>query len=178
MEKIRFLNDSNVYEGSIHVHGNGNIVSIKFKDLIPTQNVLSSGFELLNENNGIVQGNYTAYTTIYRTYEDNNMLVELSCDDSVYIPPVIATPEPYVPTQEELDFQERQNEICKIESQIWDLKNKLTSTDYKIIKEYEYSLVNKESEYDTNKLHDERQTLRNQINSLEKELQTLNNNQE
>lgn len=103
MEKIRFLNDLNIYDGEISVRGN--VVAIKFINTLPPQNTLTSGFELLNENNGLVQGNYTAYTTIYRTYEDNGMLIELSNDGSVYVPPVVVIPEepePYVPTYEEV----------------------------------------------------------------------------
>ena len=102
MEKIRFLNNQNIYDGEVLVRGN--VVSIKFSDTIPPQGTLTNGFELLNENNGFVQGNYTAYTTLYRTYEDN-MLIELSCDGSVYVPPVVIEPEepePYVPTYEEV----------------------------------------------------------------------------
>ncbi len=102
MEKIRFLNNQNIYDGEVFVRGN--VVSIKFSDTIPPQGTLTNGFELLNENNGFVQGNYTAYTTLYRTYEDN-MLIELSCDGSVYVPPVVIEPEepePYVPTYEEV----------------------------------------------------------------------------
>ena len=100
MEKIRFLNNQNIYDGEVFVRGN--VVSIKFSDTIPPQGTLTNGFELLNENNGFVQGNYTAYTTLYRTYEDN---IELSCDGSVYVPPVVIEPEepePYVPTYEEV----------------------------------------------------------------------------
>lgn len=103
MEKIRFLNNQNIYDGEVSVRGN--VITINFFNTLPPQNTLTNGFELLNENNGFVQGNYTAYTTIYRTYEDNAMLIELSCDGSVYVPPVIIEPEepePYVPTYKEI----------------------------------------------------------------------------
>ncbi len=98
MEKIRFLNDQNVYDGEVSVRGN--VIALKFTGTLPSTNVLTNGFELLNENNGIVQGIYTTYTTVYRTHEDDNMLIELSNDGSIYIPPVIpvSEPEPYVPT--------------------------------------------------------------------------------
>lgn len=121
MEKIRFLNNLNVYDGEVSVRRN--VVAIKFTGTLPPQNTLISGFELLNENNGLVQGNYTAYTTIYRTYEDDGMLIELSNDGSVYVPPVIVVPEepePYVPTYEEV-LNNKINELssvcqCTIES--------------------------------------------------------------
>ncbi len=121
MEKIRFLNNLNVYDGEVSVRRN--VVAIKFTGTLPPQNTLISGFELLNENNGLVQGNYTAYTTIYRTYEDDGMLIELSNDGSVYVPLVIVVPEepePYVPTYEEV-LNNKINELssvcqCTIES--------------------------------------------------------------
>ena len=47
------------------------------------------------------------------------------------------------------------------------LKEELTSTDYRIIKCYEYSLVGKEPPYDVQALHKERQAIRNRINELE-----------
>ena len=50
------------------------------------------------------------------------------------------------------------------------LRSELAATDYKIIKCYEYSLVNEEMPYDVAKLHAERQTIRDQINTLEEEL--------
>lgn len=104
MEKIRFSNNQNIYDGEVSVRGN--VIAIRFSNTLPPQSTLTNGFELLNENNGFVQGNYKAYTTIYRTYEDNTMLIELSCDGSVYVPPVIPDPEPepepYVPTYEEV----------------------------------------------------------------------------
>jgi len=87
MEKIRFLNNRNIYDGEVSVRGN--VIAIKFHNTLPPQGTLTNGFELLNENNGFVQGNYTAYTTIYWTYEDNNMLIELSCDGPIR-PPYIA----------------------------------------------------------------------------------------
>lgn len=51
-----------------------------------------------------------------------------------------------------------------------DLKLKLASTDYKITKCYEYSLVGKELPYDIVSLHEEKQSYRDEINSLEEEM--------
>jgi hypothetical protein len=48
------------------------------------------------------------------------------------------------------------------------LKNRLSSTDYKIIKCYEYSLAGLDIPYDIISLHQEREELRNQIRELEK----------
>lgn len=89
MEQIRFLKGANiVYDGNINVRGN--IVSITFDSAIPSEEILTSGFELLNEHNGRVQGRYCDYTTLYRKYEYNDSLYELSNNGSVYTP--------YVPT--------------------------------------------------------------------------------
>ena len=52
--------------------------------------------------------------------------------------------------------------------QIDNLKNKLSSTDYKIIKCYEYSLAGLDIPYDIISLHQKREELRNQIRELEK----------
>ena len=53
---------------------------------------------------------------------------------------------------------------------IGQLQAELDSTDYKVIKCYEYSLVGKETPYDIETLHAERQALRDEINVLQAEL--------
>lgn len=170
MEKIRFINDRNVYDGEVYVRGN--IAEIKFNNALPSQDILMNGFELLNENNGIVQGEYPAYTTIYRTSKDHPMSVALSNDGSVYTEPGPG-PAPYMPTEEEIAEQERLHQIEEINLKISDLKSQLRSSDYKIIKSYEYSLAGMECEYDMDSVHEGRQSIRDEINSLENELQSL-----
>lgn len=54
----------------------------------------------------------------------------------------------------------------KIES----LKQEIESSDYKIIKCYEYALCNLPLPYDVIKLHEERQAIRDEINELKKTL--------
>ena len=49
----------------------------------------------------------------------------------------------------------------------------IDSTDYKIIKDYEYSQVGLETEYDMAELHQERQELRDEINALEEKLNNI-----
>lgn len=140
--------------------------------------VLTSGFVTLNENNFSVQGVYKNFSTIYQSYDDSDRHYKLSDDGSIYVvPKPIPEPEPYVPTEEEIVEYERQNEIQSLSSQISNLKEQLNSSDYKIIKSYEYSLANKEMEYDIETLHEERQALRNQINTLEEKLQNLLQNE-
>ena len=85
MEKIRFYNTSYIYDGEVRL--NDNILVIEFSTK-PNSDILTSGIELLNEHNNEVQGDYTDYTTVYRTYDDNEMLIEFSNDGSVYTKPV------------------------------------------------------------------------------------------
>ena len=56
-----------------------------------------------------------------------------------------------------------------LETQISKLKSQLTSTDYQIIKCYEYSLAGLALPYDITALHEEREALRVQIRELEEE---------
>lgn len=166
MSLIKFEKDSSVYNGKLTRHSH-NIIEIELYEKIK-KNVLTSGFVVLNENNNSVQGIFKDFTTIYQSYDNSNTHYKLSNDGSIYV-----EPEPYVPTPEEIELQKKQEEISNVENQLSAFKNQLTSTDYKIIKEYEYSLVNKESDYDMNDLHNKRQALRDQINTLEQELKSL-----
>jgi hypothetical protein len=59
--------------------------------------------------------------------------------------------------------------------QILELRAKLASTDYKIIKCYEARLQNQPDPYDVAELTNLRQSWRNIITSLEKEIETINN---
>lgn len=111
MEKIRFCNANikTIYEG-ITDFVTQHVIVIIFNNNIPTTDELNSGFEILNENNDYVQADYQNFNTIYRTYEDDPLRIELSDDGSVYIEPEpIPDPEPYVPTPEELEAMFRQN---------------------------------------------------------------------
>lgn len=53
------------------------------------------------------------------------------------------------------------------QEQIKTLEAKIASTDYKVIKCYEYSLAGLELPYDITLLHEEREAIRNQIRALE-----------
>ena len=66
--------------------------------------------------------------------------------------------------KEKMTEQER---IANINAQINNLKEQLASTDYKIIKCTECSMVGEEMPYDVNELHAERQAIRDEINLLE-----------
>lgn len=52
-------------------------------------------------------------------------------------------------------------------------KEQLKNSDYKIIKCVEYSLANMPAPYDITELHGERQNLRDQINALEEEIASV-----
>ena len=60
--------------------------------------------------------------------------------------------------------------IEKIRAEIAEFKEELASTDYQIIKCFEYSLMKKELPYDLDSLHAKRQTMRDKINELEETL--------
>ena len=101
MEKIHFYNTNTIYEGLTDLVKK-NVLVINFKDTAPTIEEMANGFEILNENNDFVQAEYPDFNTVYRTYEEEPMRIEISNDGSVYVEPVIPTPEPYVPTIEEV----------------------------------------------------------------------------
>ena len=77
MSKIIFeKNPSKVFDGQFSQIGKHQ-VRLVFNDEIPENELLLSGFNLINEHNGIVQTVRTSYTYIYRTYSDNKNQIEL-----------------------------------------------------------------------------------------------------
>ena len=171
-DTVKFLESNNIIQVHITCISN-TLVQFNFDDNDrPSNEILLSGFEVLNENTFINQSDdyYHGYTTLYRDIDENTVI--LSNDGSVYIEP--EQPEPYIPTEEELAEQEKQSQIQNLKSQISELKTQLASTDYIFVKCYEASLVDKTiDEYDFESLHAERQSLREQINQLEIELSAL-----
>lgn len=106
MSKIVFSKEKKkVYNGDFFQIGE-NQVRLIFHDDIPSTEVLLSGFNLVNEHNGIVQTNREAYTYLYRTYEDEPNKVELCNNNAPWVAPPepdpMPAPEPYVPTLEEV----------------------------------------------------------------------------
>lgn len=61
-----------------------------------------------------------------------------------------------------------QTSKVKIEKKIDTIKQELANTDYKVIKNMEYQSVGIELEYDPQEIYNERQTLRDEINKLQK----------
>lgn len=113
-------------------------------------------------------GEYEAYTTLFR---QGDGWYELSDDGSVYIEPV--APVQPEPTEEELAEQARQQQISQVTAQIDGLKAQIAASDYKVIKTYEYTIIGEQTEYDMETVHAERQSLRDQINTLETQLEEL-----
>lgn len=120
MQKIRFLNHENESERAIFYCGYGleqpdKTVKLKFKEEIPSDEILCCGFDILNENTNenISDDYYHGYTTIYRRFDDE-MTIQLSKDGSVYVEPEIIEPEPYEPTEEELQAIFENNKKAKI----------------------------------------------------------------
>lgn len=181
MAKIKFV-ESNI-EFSVKLKYVNNRVVCEFESVEDADSSpISEGFIEINEHNDVVQGDFSEYKYIYKKESDTIFI--LTCDeDDVYVEPEISDEETidtstntstYEPTEEELAEIERNNKIMNINSQIFSLKEQLDSTDYIFIKCYEASLVGEEiNEYDLESIHNTRQSLREQINSLEAELQNL-----
>lgn len=155
----------------------GNVVTLKFND--PQDEPNLNGFDLFLDKKAEINigGNtYHGFTTLYRNDEVTAAYngYQLSNDGSVYVEPT--KPEESIPelSDEEKAELELQNQIIEKESQIRGLKESLSSTDYIIIKMYEYSLAGKIcSDYDIKAENAKRQALRDEINGLEQELALL-----
>ena len=87
MSKLVFIGEpKKKYDATIASIGSDQI-SVLFSSEVPSEEVLTTGFNVVNEHNGIPQGDYTAYKFIYRKdVEGNANEVQLSRDGSVYIP--------------------------------------------------------------------------------------------
>ena len=86
---------------------------------------------------------------------------------------VEAYPERYQETKDGVtQVKERIISVAE-QNKIQDLKNELASTDYKVIKCYEASLVGEAMPYDTQELHTSRQYIRDSINALEDMLDNI-----
>lgn len=174
MAYLKFLDSSKLIPCAVIPEGH--IVTLKFPDNIIVD---TSGFRLYLDEQGeydIGGEEYSGFRTVYRNDDETAKYngYQLSNDGSVYVKPAPEqeSPEP-TPTEEELAEQKRQEDIAERMNQIASLKQMIEGSDYKIIKAYEYSLVGKECEYDISVLHEERQNLRDEINSLETELCNL-----
>lgn len=82
---------------------------------------------------------------------------------------IIREVEDYQPTAEEL----RQDKLAEIEK----LKAQLASTDYKVVKLAECLAIGSEMPYNAQELHQQRQAIRDRINQLEMEVQSVEDEQ-
>lgn len=172
---IRFLkedNKRNVISYGYKSSSGNDILHLEFFNTedIPAEETIKSGVLVYNPDNDLVQGDFSNFITIYKHKEN---IYELSIDEVYVESPIVIEPiKKY--TDEELKEIEKNNKISELNSQINDLKRQLDSTDYMIIKAYEYSLVGKETGYDIKSLHKERDIIREQINNLENMISELN----
>ncbi len=113
MSKIIFLNDPiTVYDASFTQIGK-NQIRLIFENDKPNNDTLLSGLHIINEYNGFVMTEREDYKYIYRTYNDNPLVIELCNDGVEYVEPepiVIPEPEPYIPTYEEI-LENKINEL-------------------------------------------------------------------
>ena len=89
MSKIVFINDPNtIYDGQFSQIGSHQVRLI-FTDIVPSDDILLSGFSLVNEHNGAVQTKRNDYTYIYRKYSDSPNQIELCNDNKPWVKPEI-----------------------------------------------------------------------------------------
>lgn len=72
-----------------------------------------------------------------------------------------------------LTKQATRETTAPLKVKISNLKEELNASDYKVIKCAEYSLAQLEPPYDIAELHAERQKIRDEINSLEVEISSM-----
>ena len=165
MTYIRFKNSKKFIQAVVEPTGN-NTVKIT-TDTKPNL----KGFRLYlrdNEDYPLDNGEYEAYTTLYRQGEG---WYELSNDGSVYTE--VAPVQPEELTEEEKAELELQQKITSIKSEISSLKTELEKWDYAASKEIEYFKVGLDAGYDWEAIHAERQPKRDRIDELEAQLSEL-----
>ena len=74
---------------------------------------------------------------------------------------------PKLSPEEQIEKFEQLKKKAEERRKLQGLKAQLSSTDYQIIKCYEYNLVGEELPYDVEVLHQEREAIRQQIRDLE-----------
>lgn len=85
MDKIRFIGTTDVLSVELTLEPNNRI---KINSVVlPTDEELALGFEIINEHNGVVQGDYSAYKYIYR--EESNYVILTSDASDKYVAPTV-----------------------------------------------------------------------------------------
>lgn len=119
------------------------------------------------------------FITTYADNEDREMINTMIADGfKVYTKEDAPTAELSEFQSQELRYRDEGYQIVgyyeivdnspeKVTAEVDRLKEELTSTDYQIIKSYEYTLADQPLPYDISTLHAKRQAIRNRINELE-----------
>ncbi len=115
MSKIIFLKEPSIIKDVSFSQIGKHQVRLIFNDefSIPENDVLLSGFQLVNEYNHFVQTKREDYTYIYRRY-DNPLMVELCNDGIEYVEPESPITDTPLLTPEKIETLFRQNKIDKI----------------------------------------------------------------
>ncbi len=116
MSKIIFLKDKSVIYDVQFTQIGENQVRLIFENEKPSEDILLSGFNLVNEYNGFIQTKREDYKYIYRIYENDKSIIELCNDDIKYTveSDSFSDIEPYNPTPDELELIFQQNKVNKI----------------------------------------------------------------
>ena len=114
LDIIKFLNADEKIEAKLKIL-NKNLVEFTFYNNKLTNDIILSGFEVLNEHDFRNQSgeDYYGFTTLYRKIDENTFI--LSNDESVYIEPEVIIPYIKEPTEKELQEIFESNRINKIE---------------------------------------------------------------
>lgn len=175
MAYIRFLNSKKLIPCKV-IPGGKHVVSLSFSK---KTKVNTSGFDLFLDPDGKINIGGNTYHEFRTVYRNDDMTAEfhgyqLSDDGSVYFAAGKDPETSAEPTEEMLTEQERQQRISAINREIDDKKKRLSETDYIIVKQCEYALAGKDCKgYDLERVHCQRQTLRDEINDLRQELKSL-----
>ena len=87
MSKIVFLKDPNtIYDGKFTQIGTNQARLVFTDGVLPEEEILLSGFNLINEHNGRIQTKRADYIYIYRIYDDGKT-IELCNDNIPYVTP-------------------------------------------------------------------------------------------
>lgn len=120
MELIHFIVDATDTNYNCIMSTMDNRAKLDLGDNKIDESLVSQGFNILNENNLFIQGNYSAYKYIY--YRDGSEIILTKDENDKYVEPVIPTPDPVPePTEEEKEAQKKAELEAAKESKIAEL---------------------------------------------------------